>query len=208
MSDKYTCEIEWKEGSIVDIKFYSIKKNTCFHSRRFTYWRVPGEADTTLVIGTYYNPYETSLSVEVDRSKDMVMLKYRGEVVRCLPLTGDNLFDMLDYVEQRKIYTFLGRDSKKKLMSYNLFPLIVDKGKVIRVLTNESDELIYHLCSTYDLYIGSKQEQSSTTIRDIACAIAGIDPEKLHNYTVDEFITICYYNGYEYTFRVSDLMVR
>ena len=208
MSDKYTCEIDWKEGSVVDIKFYSTKKKTCFHTRRFTYWHVPGENDGTVVIGTYYSPYETSLLVEVDRSKDMVMLKFRGEVIRARPLTGDNLFDMLDYVEQRKIYTFLGRNQKKNLMSHNLLPLIHDKGNVIRVLQDESDERIYHLCSTYNLFIGREQVCPSITIKDIARTIANINPEKLHNYTVDEFITICYGNGSEYTFRVSDLMVK
>ena len=93
-------------------------------------------------------------------------------------------------------------------MSHNLLPLIHDKGNVISVLQDESDERIYHLCSTYDLYIGSEQMYSSITVKDIARTIANINPEKLHNYTVDEFITICYGNGSEYTFRVSDLMVK
>lgn len=127
-------------------------------------------------------------------------------MIRCLPLTGDNLYDMLEYVEQRAIYIFLGRNPKKNLISHNLLPLIHDKGKIINVLPDEPEAMIHHLCSTYDLYIGYELTYTGITIKDIARVVANMDPEKLHNYTVDEFITICYGNGGEYTFRVSDLM--
>ena len=207
--DQCIYKIDWKDGSVVDVKYYTIDPISGYeelvYCKRYAYWVVFDEDQPKIVVEHTYDAYNQSLAIEVDRFNDRLILKFRGEVIQNLPLTGKNLVDMVDYVKGRRVYMYVDRNLRKNLVGVSLIPLLYH-GEKLSILPNEIGVEAFHACNTYSLYIGDKKTASRVSIKDIAKMIAEAGEGNLNFYELDEFITICYYNGYEYTFQVGDLI--